>query len=105
MFAHYVALKLKPNTTSEFTRLFDNRIIPMLRERKGFRDEITLAAPERATAIVISIWDTKENAETYNRAKFKEVLQTLSPLIEGVPEVETLQVTGSTLQKMSARGV
>jgi heme-degrading monooxygenase HmoA len=104
MFAHYVALKLKPNATSEFTRLLDNRIIPMLRERKGFRDEITLAAPERAEAFVISFWDTKENAETYNRAKFTEFLQTLSTLIEGLPEVETLQVTGSTLHKMTARG-
>src|SRR5205807_913519 len=43
MFARNVSLRLKPNTLSEFTRIFDKEVIPMLRKQSGFRDEITFA--------------------------------------------------------------
>ena len=45
MFARNVSLRLKPNTLSEFTRIFDKEVIPMLRKQRGFRDEITFALP------------------------------------------------------------
>ena len=43
MFARNVSLRLKPNTMSEFTRLFEKEVIPMLRKQSGFRDEIAFA--------------------------------------------------------------
>ena len=45
MFARNVSLRLKPNTLNEFTRIFDEEVIPMLRKQSGFRDEITFAVP------------------------------------------------------------
>jgi len=46
MFARNVSLHLKPNTLSEFTRIFDKEVIPMLRKQGGFRDEIHLLSRE-----------------------------------------------------------
>ena len=67
----------------------------MLRKQKGFRDEITLVAPERNEVVAISFWDRKEDAESYNREKYPEILKTLSKVVEGTPRVELFEVANS----------
>jgi len=99
MFGRQVTMKLKPNSTSELTRLADNEIIPILRKQKGFRDETTLIAPERSEAIANSFWDTREDADAYNRIGYPEVLKTLSNVIEGTPTVKTFEFATSTFHK------
>src|SRR5688572_11040500 len=99
MFTRTLTLKLKPNVAQEFTRLNENEIIPLLRKQKGFRDEMILVAPERSEALAISLWDTKENAENYNRTTYPEVLKTMSKVIEGTPKVETFELSNSTFHK------
>src|SRR4029079_13249577 len=103
MFTRNVTLKLKANSAPDFTRLIENEILPMLRKQNGFRDEITFIAPERSEAVVISFWETKENAEAYNRAGYPEVLKTLSNVIEGTPRVETFELSNSTFHKLAAK--
>ena len=103
MFTRHVILELKPNTTTtEFTDTIENKILPLLRKQKGFRDEITFVAPDRSEAIAISFWDTKEAAEDYNLKGYPEVLKTLSNLVEGTPRVGTAELATSTLHKVSA---
>ncbi|MGH9855720.1 MAG: antibiotic biosynthesis monooxygenase family protein [Blastocatellia bacterium] len=97
-------MKLKANSAAEFTRVIENEIIPLLRKQKGFRDEITFVAPERAEAVANSFWDTKEDAEAYNRAGYQEALTTLSKVVEGTPKVETFEVANSTFHKIAAKG-
>jgi len=104
MFTRHVTIKLKANSAAEFTRVIENENLPLLRKQKGFRDEITLVAPERSDALAISFWDTKEDAEAYNRTGYQEVLKTLSKVVEGVPKVETFEVANSTFHKIAARG-
>lgn len=105
MFTRNVTLKLKANSTPDFTRLIEKEIVPMLRKQNGFRDEITLIAPERSEAVVISLWETKENAEAYNRTGYPEVLKTLSNVIEGTPKVETFDLFNSTFLNLAAKAV
>jgi hypothetical protein len=97
-------MKLKPNSTSELNRIADNEIIPILRKQKGFRDETTFIAPERLEAIANSFWDTKEDAEAYNRTGYPEVLKTLSNVIEGTPTLTTFEFADSTFHKSAAAG-
>ena len=75
----------------------------MLRKQKGFKDEITLIAPERNDAVAISFWDRKEDAEAYNREKYPEVLKTLSKVVEGTPKVESFEVANSTSHQIAAK--
>jgi hypothetical protein len=104
MFGRQVTMKLKPNSTSELNRIADNEIIPILRKQKGFRDETTFIAPERLEAIANSFWDTKEDAEAYNRTGYPEVLKTLSNVIEGTPTLTTFEFADSTFHKSAAAG-
>ena len=103
MFARHVSINLKPNSAPEFNRLIENEILPLLREQKGFRDEITFVAPERSLALGISLWDTKEDAEAYSLAGYPEVLKALSEVVDGTPAVETFEVAHSTFNKSAAK--
>ena len=103
MFARTVRMELKPNSVTEFTRLLEKDIIPTLRKQRGFKDEIALVPTDGKEAVAISLWEEKENAESYNRAIYPEVLKTLASVVVGTPQVHTLEVTNSTFHKIAAR--
>lgn len=103
MYTRNVSIKLKADSAKEFTRMLENEVIPVLRKQKGFKDEVTLVAPERNEAVAISFWDKKENAEAYNREKYPEILKTLSRLVDGTPKVETFEVANSTSHQIAAK--
>ena len=103
MFARHVTVQLKADSATKFNSLIEKEILPLLRKQKGFRDEITLVAPERSLALAISLWDTKGDADAYHRATYSDVLKTLTKLIEGTPKVETFEVANSTFTKGAAK--
>ena len=102
MFARNVSLRLKPNTLSEFTRIFDKEVLPMLQKQSGFRDEILFAVPGGLDVVAISLWDTKDYAEAYNAAGYPEVLKILDKVLDGTPKVQVSDVISSTVHKPAA---
>ena len=102
MFARNVSLRLKPNTLSEFTRIFDKEVLPMLQKQSGFRDEILFAVPGGLDVVAISLWDTKDYAEAYNTAGYTEVLKILDKVLDGTPKVQVSDVISSTIHKPAA---
>jgi len=96
-------MELRPNSVPEFTRLLEKEIIPVLRKQHGFKDEIAFVPTDGKEAVAISLWEERENAETYNRATYPEVLKTLAKVVVGTPQVHTLEVTNSTFHKIAAR--
>jgi hypothetical protein len=103
MFARSVSFHLKPGRTTEFTQTLEKDIIPMLRKQKGFQDEISFVAPNGTDAVGISLWDLKENAETYARGSYASVLKSMEPVVEGTPVVHSYDVCNSTFHKIAAR--
>ena len=103
MFARIVSMQLKPNTQIEFTERFENEIIPTLKKQQGFQDEILFVVPGGPGVVAISLWDSKQNAETYNRGTYPEVLKILANLVEPTPKVQTFDVAYSTFHKIAAR--
>ena len=45
MFARNISFHLKSNMLSDYTRTFENDVLPLLRKQNGFKDEITFAVP------------------------------------------------------------
>jgi hypothetical protein len=103
MYTRNVSMKLKVNSAKEFTQTLENDVIPVLRKQKGFKDEITLIAPERNDAVGISFWDRKEDAEAYNRDQYQDVLKTLSKVLDGTPKVESFEVANSTSHQIAVK--
>src|SRR5437899_11688118 len=102
MFARIVAMQLKPNARQEFTQAFENQIIPTLRKQQGFKDEMLFVDPGGPEVVAISLWDSKQSAETYNRTTYPEVLKTIGKVIERTPEVRTHEIAYSTCHKIAA---
>ncbi len=106
MFARSVSIRVKPNSVAEFNKTLENEILPLLQTQKGFKDELTLVAPNGSEVLAISLWDKKEDAEAYQRATYPDVEKLLSKVIDGTPQVQTYEVSTSTIHKITApRGV
>ena len=59
MYARSVSFHLKPGRSADFTKTLEKDVIPVLRQQKGFQDEIAFVAPGGADAVGISLWDLK----------------------------------------------
>ena len=100
MFARNISFQLKSNMLSDYTRTFENEILPLLRKQKGFKEEITLSNPGSQDAIAISLWENKANAEAYNTNTYPQVLRTLARMIDGTPKVQTFEAVTSTFHNV-----
>lgn len=101
MFARSVSVSLKPHSVGEFSRAIDRQIIPLLRKQKGFQDEIMFIAPDGSEAIGISLWDKQENASNYEQKIYPVVMKSLEALVEGLPRIQTYQVSNSTFHTIA----
>jgi len=96
MFARNVYFHLKSNMLSDYNRIVENEILPLLRKQKGFQEEVTLSNPGSQDAIAISLWDSKANADAYNTNQYPEVLRAFAKVIDGTPKVQTFEAVSST---------
>jgi len=101
MFARNVLLHLKPNSLSKFTETFERDVLPVLRKHPGFRDVIVCASEDGAQVNSISLWDRKEEIDTYNATAYPKVLKSLEDLLDGSPEVRSWKVIHATFHKIA----
>ena len=92
MFARNAHFRMKSlDMAAEFTRTMENDILPLLRNEKGFKGEITLSNPGSLERISISLWENMSNAEAYNANVYPQVLKILSRVIDGTPKIRTFE--------------
>ena len=103
MFTRIVSMQVKPNVHSQFIEVFENQVIPTLRKQQGFKDELLFISPVGPEVVAISLWESKDNAETYNRAMYPEVLKTLAKFVEPTPKVVTYDLAYSSFHKIASR--
>ena len=101
MFARQVMLQLKPNVQKEFPVTFEKEILPLLRRQKGFLDELLLVTPEKKEVEAISLWETKEYAETYKRELYPQIEKIVNRFVEGIPAVKNFEAEYSTFHKIA----
>jgi heme-degrading monooxygenase HmoA len=100
MFARKVAVRLKPDSLSDFTDLMLGEILPWLRKQPGFLDLIILSDSDNREVATISFWDHQGNAEAYNSSGYPRVVKVLEELLDGKPYVKRFDVVSSTLHKV-----
>lgn len=101
MFARHLMLQVKPELVNEFPVTFEKEILPLLRKQKGFLDELLLVTPEKREVVAISLWETKEYAETYTRDVYPQIEKIVARFIVGVPTVKKLEAQYSTFHKVA----
>ncbi len=102
MFARKLSIRVKLEQFSEFTRIFDREIVPLLRQQKGFKDEIVLASMGSRDVLVLSLWESSEDADAYHDSAHKDALTLLANMIETNPRVGTPDVLHTTLYESDA---
>jgi len=99
-FARNVHFQIKIGKEKEFTTLFENEVIPMLRKQSGFQNELTFVNPDEAVGV--SLWEDRKSAEAYHASTYPQILEKLNPVIVGTPTVKTYDVTATTLPALPA---
>lgn len=97
MFVRNISIQLKPNTSTEFSKIFDAEILPLLRKQNGFQNEI-LYAGDNSFVNAISLWDSKQSADTYEKNSYPQVLKLAEKFFDGTPKVRSGEVISSTLK-------
>ena len=94
-------MQLKPSLANEFPVAFEKEIVPLLKKQRGFVDELLLVAPQTKEMVAISLWETKEYAEIYNRELYPGVEKMVEKFIEGVPIVQNFEEKYATFHDIS----
>ena len=95
-FARNTHFTVKNGKIEEFNRLMNTEILPIMKNQKGFHQDLTLLGGN--TGMSVSVWDDRPSAETYNTKTYPEVLKKLSPVLEGTPRVETYDSIFTTVR-------
>jgi len=103
MFTRTVEVTTKPGKARDLTNLINDKVLPILNKQTGFADETLLVSDtEPNRVLAISFWNTKEDAERYQREQYPVVQQMIRPLLDADPVVRTFNVDSSTTHKVVA---
>ena len=103
MFTRVVELKSKSGKSKELTNAMNEKVLPILKKRHGFVDEIVLVPDKETDRVLgISFWNTREDAELYHREHFPQVQDSVRHLLDGEPSVRTFNVETYIGQKIAA---
>lgn len=103
MFTRVVELSSKSGKARELCNTIDDKVLPILRRQAGFVDEAVIVSDtEPNRVLAISFWQTREDAQRYQREQFDAVQKTVQHLLETVPVVGTFDVHTSTAHKVAA---
>lgn len=83
MFARILDCEVKLEKKEEFVKVVKNEILPILKKQTGFL-EILPFFPEKMREdkmITISLWNTKADAERYERESYAKVLEIVKPFL------------------------
>lgn len=67
-------------------------ILPLLKHVPGFRRGRGFVLRDGHRAVWITLWDRRENAETYRTVVYPTILRTLRELLSGDPRLEVKEV-------------
>jgi quinol monooxygenase YgiN len=104
MFARLVECRVQSGNSDQLVRTIRDQVLPILQKQPGFVDEITLTSENEPDHVfAISFWNSKADADTYNRDKFPIIVQSLKSVLRETPRVHPCNVTTSTISRISAK--
>ena len=101
MFARQLTLQLKPHVGKEFTTALEKDMMPILRQQKGFLDELLLVTPSENEAVLVSMWETREHAEAYHHRVYPDVARLMTRFLLEPPMLKTFNVEYVTFRKLA----
>jgi hypothetical protein len=83
MFARILEFEVKMEKKQEFIKIVKNEILPILKKQPGFLELLPFFPEklEEKKIINISFWDTRLNAERYEKEWYPRVYEMLKPFL------------------------
>ena len=77
-------------------------MLPILKKQAGFVDETLLVSDTEPNQILaLSFWDSKEDAERYQREQYPAIHEMVRHLLEAEPVIRTFNVDSSTTHRIA----
>ena len=103
MFTRVVELTSKSGKARELCNTIDDKVLPILKKQAGFVDEAVIVSDKDPNLVLaLSFWNTREDAQRYEREQFDTVQKTVQHLLETAPVVRTFDVHSSTAHRVTA---
>jgi heme-degrading monooxygenase HmoA len=103
MFTRIVEVTAKSGKAKELSNTINDKVLPILKKQTGFVDETVLSADSEPNRILaISFWNTRQDAERYQKEQYPAVHEMVRHLLETEPAVRTFNVDSSTTHKIVA---
>ncbi|HET7185010.1 MAG TPA: antibiotic biosynthesis monooxygenase [Terriglobales bacterium] len=102
MISRIVSCTVRPEKINEFRNALKTAVLPNITRQPGFVDLIESMDDGTGTFVCTTYWNTRHDVEHYDQTLFQEIAQKLIPLIEGQPEIKTLNVENSTVHEISS---
>ena len=103
MFTRIVEVTAKSGKAKELSNTINDKVLPILKKQTGFVDETVLSADTEPNRILaISFWNTRQDAERYQKEQYPAVHEMVRHLLETEPAVRIFNVDSSTTHKIVA---
>jgi heme-degrading monooxygenase HmoA len=103
MYTRVVELTSKSGKARELSTTINDKVLPILKRQGGFVDETVLVSDTEETRILaLSFWNSREDAERYNREQYPTIKEMMRHLLEGDPVIRTFNVESSTTHRITA---
>ena len=103
MFTRVVELTTKPGKNKQLSDTIKDKVLPILKKQKGFVDETVLVSDKEDNRVLsLSFWNSKEDAERYQREQYPAIHEMIRHLLEVEPVVRTFNVDSSTTHGIAA---
>ncbi len=102
-YARIVSLITLPEKRDELCRLIEEEVVPLVRQRHGYVEHMTLISEEEPRLVAgISVWVSKADAEDYREIVFPKVVECLRPLLAIDPKVSAFHCYSETHRARSS---
>jgi hypothetical protein len=102
MFARIITCTVQTAKISEFRKLVNDQLLPLIQSQPGFVENIEALDPSTGQFSCTTLWNSRSDIENYDNGVFPEVAAQLSPLLQGNPVVQTLPVENSSTHHVRA---
>lgn len=97
MFIRMTFAKIKPNQGNAARRLYLDEVIPAHKNHQGLRFVHLLESLENNEAITVTVWDTKQDAQAYEKSgDHEKMLAWFHDMFDGEPVSKAFELTASS---------
>jgi len=103
MYTRVVELTSKSGKSKELANTINEKVLPILKKQRGFFDEAVFVSDTRSNQVLgLSFWNSKEDAELYQKEQFSKIQELVKHLLSAEPTVRTFEVHTSTIHRIAA---